>query len=252
MRILVVDDDPQSLLLLEKFLRGRGHQVASARDGSQALTQFVAHDPQLVLLDVMMPERSGWDVLAEIRETSQVPVIMVTVRDATEDKVRGLKEGADDYVTKPFDLSEIEARIEAVQRRYRAGEPMESHMTLGPLEIDDRAKRVLLDGREIRLSPKEYQVLSVLARRPGRVLSAAEIARQAWSRPDATPEDVSKYVYLLRHKLQRPESLPEVIRTVRGFGYQLDAGVGDGADETAEPDAAVDSGGEPAARTARP
>lgn len=226
MRILVADDDPHSLLLLEKFLRGRGHQVICARDGSQALTEFVAHDPDLVLLDVMMPERSGWDVLAEIRETSQAPVIMVTVRDATDDKIRGLKGGADDYVTKPFNLREIEARIEAVQRRYRHETPTERRIVLGPLEIDDRAKRVLLDGREVRLSPLEYRVLTVLAHHPGRVLPAGEIARRVWNRPDATAEDVSKYVYLLRHKLRRPRSLPPVIRTVRGFGYQLDPGVG--------------------------
>lgn len=221
MRILVADDDPYALLLLEKFLRGRGHQVIPARDGSQALTQFVAHDPQLVLLDVNMPERSGYDVLTEIRATSQVPVIMVTVRNATEDKVRGLKAGADDYVTKPFDLDEIEARIEAVQRRYRH-EVLEGRLVVGPLVMDHEAKRVLLAGRELRLSPKEYQVLAVLAAQPGRVLASQEIARRAWQRPDVTPEDVAKYVYLLRHKLQRARPGLELIRTVRGFGYLLE------------------------------
>lgn len=221
MRILVADDDPRALLLLEKFLRSRGHEVIPARDGSQALTQFVAHDPELVLLDVNMPERSGYDVLAEIRATSQVPVIMVTVRDATEDKVRGLKAGADDYVTKPFNLDEIQARIEAVQRRYR-NEPPEGRLVVGPLVIDHEAKRVLLDGEELRLSPREYQVLAILAAQPGRVLSPLEIARRAWQRHEGPPEDVAKYVYLLRHKLQKARPGLELIRTVRGFGYLLD------------------------------
>lgn len=227
MRILVADDDPRALLLLEKFLRSRGYEVISARDGSQALTQFVAHDPHLVLLDVNMPERSGYDVLTEIRATSQVPVIMVTVRNATEDKVRGLRAGADDYVTKPFNLDEIEARIEAVQRRYRNEAP-EGRLVVGPLVIEHEAKRVLLEGQELRLSPKEYQVLAVLAAQPGRVLSPAEIARRAWQRPEVIPEDVAKYVYLLRQKLQGACPGLELIRTVRGFGYLLEPPVEEG------------------------
>lgn len=221
MRILVADDDPRALLLLEKFLRSRGHEVMTARDGSQTLTQFVAYNPELVLLDVNMPERSGYDVLAEIRATSQVPVIMVTVRDAPEDKVRGLKAGADDYVTKPFNLDEIEARIEAVQRRYRGEEP-EGRLVAGPLVIDHDGKRVLLDGEELHLSPREYQVLAILAGQPGRVFSPDEIARRAWPRHEGTPEDVAKYVYLLRQKLQKVRPGLELIRTVRGFGYSLE------------------------------
>lgn len=230
MRILVVDDDPRALALLEKFLRSRGHQVIAARDGSQAITQFVAHDPQLVLLDVNMPERSGFDVLAEIRATSQVPVIMVTVRNTTEDKVRGLRAGADDYVTKPFDLDEIEARIEAVQRRYLA-DASEGQVEVGPLLIDHDAKRVLVEGRELRLSPREYQVLAVLASQPGRVLAPPEIARRAWPRDEGTSDDVAKYVYLLRQKLQAACPGLELIHTVRGFGYRLEP-PGDGDEGT--------------------
>lgn len=211
---------------MEKYLRARGHEVVLALDGREALTQLFSQEPDVVLLDVQMPERDGWEVLREIRAVSDVPVIMVTVRDATADKVRGLEEGADDYVTKPFDLKEIEARITAVLRRSRRGPQRERDLPdllqVGPLQIDDRTKEVRLGDEPLRLSRKEYELLRLLCTQPGKVFSSQEILASVWpERPDATAEDVKKYVYFLRGKLEKADGSGPRLETVRGFGYRL-------------------------------
>src|SRR5690606_35012623 len=164
----------------------------------------------------------GWSVLREIRSMSAVPVIMLTIRNSTDDKVRGLTEGADDYVTKPFDLKEIDARIRAVMRRARAREdgPV---LTAGPLGVDDEAKEVRLNGRVLSLSPKEYELLRLLASKPGRVFSTQEILQAVWPERalEGSAEDVKKYIYFLRNKLEAEGEDPGLIQTVRGFGYKL-------------------------------
>lgn len=194
--------------------------MIDASDGAQALEAFVAHDPDAVLLDVNMPRMDGWQVLQEIRSMSSTPVIMLTVYDTTADKVRGLSQGADDYVTKPFDLVEIEARLRAVTRR--AGFKSK-RVRCGPILIDDEAKEVRLHGRLVNLSPKEYDLLRLLASRPGRVFSNAEILQAVWpDRADeGTSEDVKKYIYFLRGKIEADPENPRLIHTVRGFGYKL-------------------------------
>jgi len=194
--------------------------VFDAPDGTQALEAFVARDPDVVLLDVDMPRMDGWQVLREIRSMSSVPVIMLTVFDTTADKVRGLSEGADDYVTKPFDLVEIEARIRAVARR--AGIKA-AQIRCGPISIDDEAKEVRLRGRPVSLSPKEYDLLKLLASRPGRVFSNTEILHAVWPERagEGTSEDVKKYIYFLRGKIETDPEHPRLIQTVRGFGYKL-------------------------------
>jgi len=221
MKILIAEDDPKSLALLAKFLKAKGHEIVSAQDGREALEQFSQEGPDLVLLDVMMPQLDGWSVLEEIRKTSDTPVIMVTVRDSTEDKVHGFSAGADDYITKPFDLREVEARIEAVMRRYKTPP---SRIELGPLIIDDEKKEVSVYGRPVELSPKEYELLAFLASKPGKVFSQEEIIRNVWAEsPYASAEDVKKYIYLLRGKIEKNPENPELIITVRGFGYKLNA-----------------------------
>ena len=194
--------------------------MVAAPDGAEALQSFVMHEPDLVLLDVNMPEMDGWDVLREIRSMSQTPVILLTVNDATADKVKGLGEGADDYVTKPFDLAEIEARIRAVMRRS-ARRP--TQLQCGPLTIDDEAKEVRVAGQPVNLSPKEYDLLRLLASRPGRVFSTAEILRAVWPEraDEGTSEDVKKYIYFLRGKIEPDPENPRLIQTARGFGYRL-------------------------------
>lgn len=235
MRILVAEDDPAARLLLKKFLTARSFQVVDAADGHEALLRFASSEPDLVLLDINMPQMDGWSVLRQIRSMGDVPVIILTVRDDAQDKVKGLMEGADDYVTKPFDLREVEARIRAIMRRtgHTAAPGIRQ---IGPLTIDDEAKEVRVNDRLVKLSPTEYKLIWLLASRPGKVFSPEEIVEALW--PDQkelkTAEDVKQYVYLLRGKLQREDERRGLIQTVRGFGYKLCAG------DDGEADAAAD------------
>ena len=221
MRILVAEDDLTSRTLLVKFLEAQGHEIIETQDGQEALDRYNESPPDIVILDVMMPKVDGWGVLREIKERGdETPVIMVTVKDTTEDKVRGLSAGVDDYITKPFDLREVEARIEAVMRRFQG--PADSHLEIGPLEIDDEKKEVRIEGQVVDLSPKEYDLLRFLASKPGKVFSQEEILEEVWSSSTyAGAEDVKKYVYLLRNKLKKEHGQADLIATVRGFGYKL-------------------------------
>jgi DNA-binding response OmpR family regulator len=221
MRILIAEDDATSLHLLRKFLEAKGHFVIAAMNGQEALDKFSKEKPELVLLDVMMPKLDGWMVLQKVRESgAKTPVIMVTAKDSTDDKVRGFSTGADDYITKPFDLREVEARIEAVMRRVSQS----PYMQLGALQIDDERKEVRLGDRVIDLSPKEYELLRLLASKPGKVFSHREIIDAIWrDNPYASSEDVKKYIYLLRNKIEEDVENPKIILTVRGFGYKLGA-----------------------------
>jgi len=225
MKILVVDDDPDVVRLLKYFLEAKGRQIQTASNGAEALELFQREQPDLVILDVVMPGMDGWAVLQKIREFSQVPVLMLTGKDAPTDKAKGLLSGADDYIAKPFDLAELEARIVAVMRRYKAPS-RPSVLRVGELEIDDSVKQVKLKGRTVSLSPKEYELLKLLASEPGRVFSHREIIAEVWqNKPFITSSDVTKYIYLLREKLEDDPENPKYILTVRGFGYKLaDAG----------------------------
>ena len=219
MKVLIAEDDPKSLAFIKKFLEARSHEVIAANNGQEALEKFSSENPDIVLLDVMMPKVDGWGVLEEIRKTSQTPVIMVTVKDSKEDKVRGFSLGVDDYITKPFDLREAEARIEAVMRRYKGPS---AQREIGSLAIDDEKKEVAVAGRQIELSPKEYDLLLYLASKPGRVFSQEEILQNVWAGSAyAGAEDVKKYIYLLRNKIEKNPEDPQIILTVRGFGYKL-------------------------------
>jgi DNA-binding response OmpR family regulator len=221
MRVLVVDDDPDIVKLLEHFLAAKGREVLSATSGAQALELLAREEPDLVILDVLMPEMDGWQVLCKIRELSRVPVIMLTGVNTPTDTAKGLLAGADDYITKPFDLGELEARITAVMRRCRPpAQP--TVLQAGELIIDDRHKEVRLRGRNVKLSPKEYELLKLLASQPGRVFSHDEIIAQVWQGKHLiSSADVIKYIYLLREKLEDDPKNPRLILTVRGFGYKL-------------------------------
>jgi DNA-binding response OmpR family regulator len=223
MKILVVDDDPDIVRLLKYFLEAKGRQVQTASTGAEALELFKREPPDLVILDVMLPGMDGWAVLQKIRESSQVPVLMLTGKDAPTDKAKGLLSGADDYIAKPFDLAELEARIVAVMRRYKPS-ARPALIRVGDLEIDDSVKHVKVKGRTVSLSPKEYELLKLLASEPGRVFSHQEIIAAVWqNKPFITSSDVTKYIYLLREKLEDDPENPRYILTVRGFGYKLAA-----------------------------
>jgi DNA-binding response OmpR family regulator len=221
MRVLIAEDDPGSRELLRRFLGSQDYEVISAANGTEALERFEAGGADLLLLDVMMPGLDGWAVLEEVRKQSDVPVIMVTVKDSTEEKVKGFQLGADDYITKPFDLRELEARIAAVMRRIIPGPRIE----LGELLIDDERKEVRVRGEPVELSPKEYELLRLLASHPGKVFSHGEILKKIWAGSSfASSEDVKKYVYLLRNKIEENPEVPKLVLTVRGFGYKLAQG----------------------------
>lgn len=223
MKILVVDDDPDIVRLIKYFLEAKGRRVQTASTGAEALELFKREPPDLVILDVMLPGMDGWAVLQKIRESSQVPVLMLTGKDAPTDKAKGLLSGADDYIAKPFDLAELEARIVAVMRRYKPS-ARPALIRVGDLEIDDSVKHVKVKGRTVSLSPKEYELLKLLASEPGRVFSHQEIIAAVWqNKPFITSSDVTKYIYLLREKLEDDPENPRYILTVRGFGYKLAA-----------------------------
>lgn len=222
MKILVVDDDIDIRNLLKRVLESKEREILTAEDGHRALALFGSHDMDLVILDIGLPELDGWGVLEKIRDSSDVPVIMLTAKDSPSDTSRGLLLGADDYITKPFDLSVLEARITAVMRRVETCADSPQVITAGDLTIDDDRKAVLVRGVEAGLSPKEYELVRLLASHPGRVFSAKEIIRDVWhDKRYVTAADVTKYVYLLRKKLGDDPEKPTIIENVRGFGYKL-------------------------------
>jgi len=222
MRILVVDDDIDIRNLLKRVLESKEREILTAEDGREALALFGSHDMDLVILDIGLPELDGWGVLEKIRDSSDVPVIMLTAKDSPSDTSRGLLLGADDYITKPFDLSVLEARITAVMRRVETRADSRQVITVGDLTIDDNRKAVLVRGVEAGVSPKEYELIRLLASHPGRVFSAKEIIRDVWhEKRYVTAADVTKYVYLLRKKLGDDPENPTIIENVRGFGYKL-------------------------------
>ena len=216
-QILVCEDEPDIAEILRSFLSAQGYVVSTTATGAEALERIAEIQPDLVLLDLMLPDQDGWEVLEEIRKTGTRPVILLTALGRVEDKVRGLSHGADDYISKPFDLDEVRARIEAVLRR--------SGPRLGSkIWIDDVRKEVRVKERTISLSPKEYALLKLLISQPGRVFSTEEILAELWrGSPYASAQDVQKYAYLLRKKLETDPARPEFLLTVRGFGYRLAA-----------------------------
>ncbi|MCA1190428.1 MULTISPECIES: response regulator transcription factor [unclassified Saccharopolyspora] len=219
--LLVVDDEPTVRELLAATLRFAGFRVTAAATGAEALRAAVDERPDLVLLDVMLPDADGFEVLRRLREErgGQVPVLFLTARDAPRDKVRGLTLGGDDYVTKPFDPEELIARIHAVLRR--SGHAATSRvMTVADLELDPDSHQVLRAEQPIRLSPTEFRLLTYLVRNAGQVVSKRQILDEVW-RYDfgGDPSIVDTYISYLRRKVDRTE--PKLIHTVHGVGYVL-------------------------------
>jgi len=216
MRILIIEDESDILEILRSFLTTQGYEVTATSSGTEGLRQFTEVEPDLVLLDVILPGKNGWEVLKEIRAQSDTPVIMLTALGRIDDKVKGLSQGADDYIKKPFDLEEMKARIEAVLRRYK------TQLKRVGLSIDDARKQVWVRGETVSLSPKEYSLLKLLSSKPGKVFSSQEILAYLWPKSTyATSQDVQKYAYLLRKKLEEDPAHPKIVLTMRGFGYRL-------------------------------
>jgi DNA-binding response OmpR family regulator len=222
-RILVVDDDEDIRGLVRTLLERTGAEVKEAATGRDGLREFHAWRPDLVVLDVSMPEMDGWNVLERIRDMSEVPVLMLTARGDELERVRGLQAGADDYLVKPFGKQELVARVQALIRRaQRGGPPDEADTYADPyLTIDWVQARVSVGDREVQLTPLEFRLLSTFVRHPRQVLSRDQLLELVWGDAFGVGGDqVKLYVGYLRRKLEpdSPDSVP--IETVRGFGYR--------------------------------
>jgi two-component system OmpR family response regulator len=222
-RLLVVEDEPNILELLAASLRYAGFDVVTAAAGNDAVQAAQRHRPDLIVLDVMLPDMDGFEVLHRLRGGgTRTPVVFLTARDSTEDKVRGLTLGGDDYVTKPFSLEEVIARIQAVLRRTRGGGTPEAlpRLSFADLELDEDSHEVWRDGNQVQLSPTEFKLLRYFMRNSGRVLSKMQILDHVWDydfRGDTGI--VESYVSVLRRKIDATE--PHLLHTLRGVGYVM-------------------------------
>jgi two-component system copper resistance phosphate regulon response regulator CusR len=222
MRVLLVEDDPRIARFVSQALREQSYAVDVTADGEDALYKAAINDYDAVILDVMIPGRDGFEVCRELRAAgSNVPVIMLTARDAVQDRITGLDIGADDYLTKPFEVSELLARLRALLRRGHTVRP--AAILIADLVIDTRAHRVTRGGRLVELTAKEYALLEYLARERGRVLSRAEIAEHVWDENfDPLSNLIDVNINRLRRKIDDGSTMP-LIHTRRGEGYMLAA-----------------------------
>jgi two-component system, OmpR family, KDP operon response regulator KdpE len=225
--IVTADDDPQLLRLVTRNLQLEGYNVIAASDGQQALTEIKENSPDLVLLDVMMPKMDGFTVCNRVREFSTVPIIIVTARGQDQDKVRGLDLGADDYLTKPFSVDELLARVRAVLRRaqFSAKEwanDLQENTTIGDMTIDFSQHIVTMAGREITLTSTEYSIIAYLAQNAGRVLTQDLLLEHVWGSEYVGESHMLQVnINRLRHKLEVDPAHPHYIHTKVGVGYFL-------------------------------
>ncbi|MCI1674859.1 MAG: MtrAB system response regulator MtrA [Ancrocorticia sp.] len=221
-RILVVDDDPGISEMVAILLESEGYDVTVCANGLNVLPLFRAERPDLVLLDVMLPGLDGVSVCAQLREESDVPIIMMSARTDSVDVIGGLEAGADDYVTKPFENSVLLARVKA---RLRRQEPEAETLRIADLTIDLKGHQVLRDGKDLRVTPLEFDLLTVLARKPWQVFTREELLEQVWGYRHSTADTrlVNVHIQRLRSKVEKDPDNPEVVLTVRGVGYRAGA-----------------------------
>ena len=223
-KILLVDDDPNIRQLVNLYLEKEGFEVEMADRGDTAVEKFKTFAPNLILLDLMLPGMDGWQVCREVRKTSNVPIIMLTAKDETFDKVLGLELGADDYMVKPFDTKELVARIKAVLRRFQnADAPASKELSFPGLTINIGQYTVTYMGKELEMPPKELELLYFLASHPGMVFTREQLLEQVWGYDyfgDSRTVDV--HVKRLREKLTEGEKMGWQIKTVWGVGYKFE------------------------------
>ena len=219
--VLLIEDDADIALGVRTVLNRNGYEVRAAVDGRDGLRLFHSERPDIVVLDVGLPEMDGWTVLERIRELSEVPVLMLTSHGRESDKVRGLRAGADDYLTKPFGTAEFVARVQALLRRQRAGGSLPEVFDDGSVRINFATHAVFVDGEPAELTPTEFRLLTALVRHRGQVLSPAKLLELAWSDPLGIGPDRVKYTVMrLRRKLGAETGGDSAIEAVRGFGYR--------------------------------
>ena len=223
LRILAVDDDPNILQLVRLYLEKEGYEVETADRGDKAMEVFRKNPPGLMLLDIMLPGLDGWEVLREVRRTSHIPIIMLTAKGETFDKVLGLELGADDYIVKPFEPKEMLARVKAVARRYQTGDSPAKEISFPGLTVNISRYSVIYAGREIDMPPKELEVLYFLASHKNQVFTRQQLLEQVWGFDffgDSRTVDV--HIKRLREKLADCEQYGWQIKTVWSVGYKFE------------------------------
>ncbi len=224
-RILLVDDDVSLCNAIENTLASAGYQSTIAYTAEDGLQLALNQPPDLILLDIMVPASGGWEVCRRIREQSDVPIIFLTALGNTENIVYGLEVGADDYMVKPFEDAELLARIKAHLRRTQGGNAQRLVFGKDEIILDLRARVVTVQGKQVDLTPREYELLVTLATQAGRVVPAPELADRAWGmKDDAATENLKPYIHYLRKKIEVDSAAPRWITTVRGVGYRFTEG----------------------------
>jgi two-component system KDP operon response regulator KdpE len=221
--VMVVEDEPQMRRFLRASLTSRGFRLIEAATASEVTALVTSHSPEVILLDLGLPDGDGIELARNIREWSGVPIIVISARGREADKVEALDAGADDYLTKPFGVNELLARIRVALRRARDGNPSAApSFELGPLRIDFARREVTLDGRDVHLTPIEYRLLSLLAQNAGRVLTQGQILEKVWGRGYVGQAHyVRVYMAQLRHKIESDSARPRFFLTEPGVGYRL-------------------------------
>jgi DNA-binding response OmpR family regulator len=222
-KILVIDDERLTLQLLDRLLQSKGYEVITAQSADEGMKKAYRHQPDLVLLDIMMPDTDGWEVCRRLREMSDMPIIFITARENKRDVVKGLEMGADDYVSKPYETDELLARIKAHLRRSpRPNVSEELSFNGGDFRINFMNREVRVRGEVKHLTPKEFNLLGVLVRNAGRVVPRAELAAEAWGEGYGDAIDSLKlYIHYLRQKVEVNPEKPDYIITSRGVGYRF-------------------------------
>jgi DNA-binding response OmpR family regulator len=222
-KVLVIDDDEATLWLVSTLLKHHGFEVVEAASPEEGLRLAYHTHPDLVVLDIMMPNMDGWEVCRRLRELSEVPIVFLTAKSSINDVVFGLELGADDYVVKPFDNQELVARVRAHLRRSPAHQDVdELAFDNGNLTINFLKREVRLRGNPVELTPKEFDLLSVLARNAGRVMTRSDLADQVWGpNYSGANESLKLYIHYLRKKIEANPAQPEYILTARGVGYRF-------------------------------
>lgn len=227
--ILICDDEKDIVSALKIYLSADGYQIYEAYTGKEALELMRRVDIHLILMDIMMPEMDGISAMVKIRENSNVPVILLTAKSEDNDKVLGLMVGADDYITKPFNPVEVQARVKSQLRRYMqlgGGSLARQSYVIGGIELNDSTKQVTLDGEEVSLTPTEYDILKFLMQHPGEVYSPKQIYQRVWEdAPYGSENTVAVHIRHLREKLEYDPAEPRYLKVVWGQGYKIERSV---------------------------
>ena len=227
-KILIIDDDIELGVLLKKYLESEGYYVSIKHDGNEGLSDALTTQYQLIVLDVMLPNKNGFDVLTDLRKSSKAPVIMLTAKDSEVDKILGLRLGADDYLVKPFSMNEFVARVQSIIRRYTdfGGDDSSesiSMLTMENLSIDPSTREVMVFGVQTELTAKEFDLLYFLAKNSGRVFTKKQIYSAVWKEDYAFDDNnIMVHIRRLRKKIELNPEQPELIQTVWGVGYKFD------------------------------